>query len=161
MSLHHFSHIARLLYAVQAVSTIPNLAVNGVYSAPPNEPQCPTTERKSRVRSMGYNSRRPSRDFNNVTSSAYSRALPMGSPCAKRVTLRDRGLSTFERYIAVASPSRFGLVAIITSWISPSRSRFTSCAMVKSSGPIPSSGDKRSEERRVGKECRSRWSPYH
>ncbi len=23
------------------------------------------------------------------------------------------------------------------------------------------SSDKRSEERRVGKECRSRWSPYH
>ena len=23
------------------------------------------------------------------------------------------------------------------------------------------SADKRSEERRVGKECRSRWSPYH
>ena len=22
-------------------------------------------------------------------------------------------------------------------------------------------GDYRSEERRVGKECRSRWSPYH
>ena len=22
-------------------------------------------------------------------------------------------------------------------------------------------GDMRSEERRVGKECRSRWSPYH
>ena len=22
-------------------------------------------------------------------------------------------------------------------------------------------GDARSEERRVGKECRSRWSPYH
>ena len=22
-------------------------------------------------------------------------------------------------------------------------------------------GNKRSEERRVGKECRSRWSPYH
>ena len=26
---------------------------------------------------------------------------------------------------------------------------------------ILSSNDKRSEERRVGKECRSRWSPYH
>ena len=24
-----------------------------------------------------------------------------------------------------------------------------------------SNGDVRSEERRVGKECRSRWSPYH
>src|SRR5437016_14672976 len=27
-------------------------------------------------------------------------------------------------------------------------------------GPA-SAGQKRSEERRVGKECRSRWSPYH
>src|SRR2546425_2326578 len=26
---------------------------------------------------------------------------------------------------------------------------------------VPESGDARSEERRVGKECRSRWSPYH
>ena len=26
---------------------------------------------------------------------------------------------------------------------------------------IPGYGTKRSEERRVGKECRSRWSPYH
>src|SRR5256885_9872687 len=28
-------------------------------------------------------------------------------------------------------------------------------------GRIVSSGHFRSEERRVGKECRSRWSPYH
>src|SRR5260370_6542080 len=27
--------------------------------------------------------------------------------------------------------------------------------------PITSCGSWRSEERRVGKECRSRWSPYH
>ena len=27
--------------------------------------------------------------------------------------------------------------------------------------PIPGFSAKRSEERRVGKECRSRWSPYH
>ena len=26
---------------------------------------------------------------------------------------------------------------------------------------IDASGKRRSEERRVGKECRSRWSPYH
>ena len=26
---------------------------------------------------------------------------------------------------------------------------------------VPSKGLSRSEERRVGKECRSRWSPYH
>src|SRR5258708_37158193 len=28
-------------------------------------------------------------------------------------------------------------------------------------GPIVAKGMERSEERRVGKECRSRWSPYH
>src|SRR2546426_12203939 len=27
--------------------------------------------------------------------------------------------------------------------------------------PVPTRQAKRSEERRVGKECRSRWSPYH
>ena len=26
---------------------------------------------------------------------------------------------------------------------------------------MPQAGQRRSEERRVGKECRSRWSPYH
>ena len=28
-------------------------------------------------------------------------------------------------------------------------------------GGTPEGADPRSEERRVGKECRSRWSPYH
>src|SRR3712207_6983885 len=28
-------------------------------------------------------------------------------------------------------------------------------------GEIAAGGKRRSEERRVGKECRSRWSPYH
>ena len=28
-------------------------------------------------------------------------------------------------------------------------------------GLVPSDDLRRSEERRVGKECRSRWSPYH
>jgi hypothetical protein len=27
--------------------------------------------------------------------------------------------------------------------------------------PLPAASETRSEERRVGKECRSRWSPYH
>ena len=29
------------------------------------------------------------------------------------------------------------------------------------SSPVKSLAEQRSEERRVGKECRSRWSPYH
>src|SRR5258707_15647633 len=31
----------------------------------------------------------------------------------------------------------------------------------KGARPPPANGKARSEERRVGKECRSRWSPYH
>ena len=34
-------------------------------------------------------------------------------------------------------------------------------AFVHQSRPDLASGAARSEERRVGKECRSRWSPYH
>ena len=32
---------------------------------------------------------------------------------------------------------------------------------VEPRGPVANVLDERSEERRVGKECRSRWSPYH
>ena len=32
---------------------------------------------------------------------------------------------------------------------------------VIANGPTMDHGELRSEERRVGKECRSRWSPYH
>ena len=35
-------------------------------------------------------------------------------------------------------------------------------AVAGAQGATPTGGElKRSEERRVGKECRSRWSPYH
>src|SRR5258705_384205 len=50
--------------------------------------------------------------------------------------------------------------------------RVTSCAVLCPLSTVPAAGDcvsvappqlsvTRSEERRVGKECRSRWSPYH
>ena len=34
-------------------------------------------------------------------------------------------------------------------------------AVVSGPVPLPTHKQIRSEERRVGKECRSRWSPYH
>ena len=33
--------------------------------------------------------------------------------------------------------------------------------LLTTDGKLQLEEDKRSEERRVGKECRSRWSPYH
>src|SRR5258707_15551140 len=39
--------------------------------------------------------------------------------------------------------------------------RATVPAQIEGDGAIVLPGKTRSEERRVGKECRSRWSPYH
>src|SRR3712207_1086071 len=54
------------------------------------------------------------------------------------------------------STSREGSSGAPATWSDWSSSRSCSC-----SGPAPPCGRRRSEERRVGKECRSRWSPYH
>src|SRR2546427_4864695 len=40
-------------------------------------------------------------------------------------------------------------------------SRTQAAVLVKALEPEGDAGIGRSEERRVGKECRSRWSPYH
>ena len=37
----------------------------------------------------------------------------------------------------------------------------TASTLIQVSNPWQGAKDVRSEERRVGKECRSRWSPYH
>ena len=43
----------------------------------------------------------------------------------------------------------------------PAVFRMEGVLAVAEPGPIPPEEVPRSEERRVGKECRSRWSPYH
>lgn len=62
-----------------------------------------------------YNSLRPSKALDSVTSSAYSRSPPTGRPCAIRVVVIPDGLTSLDIYIAVASPSIVGLVARINS----------------------------------------------
>jgi len=57
-----------------------------------------------------------------------------------------RGVEAAARATPQSIPSEFGQIAAMAR-------RQT---IVSSSGSLP-----RSEERRVGKECRSRWSPYH
>src|SRR5258705_10990360 len=41
------------------------------------------------------------------------------------------------------------------------RERYPAIQVLKRPSTRPFAGISRSEERRVGKECRSRWSPYH
>ena len=56
--------------------------------------------------------------------------------------------------------------SIIIPWL---KENYNNCEVVAVSGDVGQGTEldgleekaKRSEERRVGKECRSRWSPYH
>src|SRR5215211_7124264 len=84
--------------------------------------------------------RRPSNARPSVTSSAYSRSPPTGRPLASRDTVRPIGPTSRAKYAAVASPSRFGSVAMISSVIVPSISRVISSLTRRSSGPTPSIG---------------------
>ena len=74
-----------------------------------------------------------------------------------------------ERVVAVALLLAMSL-AMMTSasfaWLTISRSPEVTGVntTIASNGNLEialATGDGRSEERRVGKECRSRWSPYH
>src|SRR5260370_41325037 len=87
-------------------------------------------------------------------------ALPIWKVCARRYTAPS----------ARTTGSRPGAgAASAPGSVSPPRANrrrgswpFSRESRFLAANPLPSrSGPKRSEERRVGKECRSRWSPYH
>src|SRR2546430_484872 len=81
----------------------------------------------------------PNVDFPTIQVQA---ALPGASP------------ETMASAIATPLEKQFTTIAGIDSMTSSSAQGLTQIT-------IQFSLDRRSEERRVGKECRSRWSPYH
>ena len=70
-----------------------------------------------------------------------------------KYSMRDLGMHNDVRYVPFTSHVPFGKVVSAT----PNRKALKNIA---NAGKF-SSDLVRSEERRVGKECRSRWSPYH
>src|SRR5256885_5482044 len=86
-------------------------------------------------------SRRPASARPSVTSSAYSRSPPTGSPLASRVT-RTRPRNRSARYAAVASPVMFGFVASTTSSTPFRSTRPISSSMRRCSGSTPSRGER-------------------
>src|SRR5256886_13553340 len=75
--------------------------------------------------------------------------------CALPISARVRELEEARRQageLKAAAPGPSGTVGAVAL------DRAGHLAAATSTGGLT---DKRSEERRVGKECRSRWSPYH
>ena len=72
-------------------------------------------------------------------------ALPVGAICFPIFTLFHSTLK------------RGGMIDVRHFWPLALGITLAICALILSPGIVPY----RSEERRVGKECRSRWSPYH
>src|SRR5258706_15165547 len=70
----------------------------------------------------------------------------------------DSGISvTTDVFTTVETPCTVASTPPLTAVVTP-LTYFVICEAVRISQPQPLA---RSEERRVGKECRSRWSPYH
>src|SRR2546422_9957566 len=91
-------------------------------------------------------------------------ALPQKYPVGTRIKGKVRNLTSFGAFVEI-EPGIDGLIHISDmSWTK--RVQHPS-EVVKKGDEVDvlilnvDAENKRSEERRVGKECRSRWSPYH
>src|SRR3712207_4591971 len=88
----------------------------------------------------------------HVVRSSEGRGETFAEVLARRVSRRGmlKGTAAVSATMVIGTAIH---TETATAHATPSGLEFTSIA--------PSPADRRSEERRVGKECRSRWSPYH
>ena len=83
------------------------------------------------------------------------------SICIAGAALAMSSCRSVEKAIPLSSINgEWNIIEVNGSKIAPGESRtLPFIAFDTATGRV--SGNSRSEERRVGKECRSRWSPYH
>src|ERR1041385_2124420 len=78
-------------------------------------------------------------------------------PTSSITIVNDSGREIRHVYLSAPDQNNWGSDQLVGSVISPGGGSFTISDVSCSGSTIKV----RSEERRVGKECRSRWSPYH
>src|ERR1043165_4860297 len=93
--------------------------------------------------------------------------LPAVTSAAARLTVKPATLTVIandkKRRVGELDPTFDGTIIGVLAGDTISATYFTTAIASSPEGeyPIIPSCQSRSEERRVGKECRSRWSPYH
>ena len=136
------------------------------------EPRCPqvsgyvrhgakATRARTTVVPAGLRRRRPGgrRGPGRASVRRHTRGRPpTGSPLAMRVTRTPEGLRARERYIAVASPSRFGLVHTMTSamWSRSTRRAAHGRGAARRRSPRAGSARRRARGNDRGTSCSSR-----
>src|SRR2546422_5181488 len=74
--------------------------------------------------------------------------------------IRDVAVTGVQTCLFRSPAPRRTLPSVLKSQKAPAPAK-TTLEYVRAAASAPSVPPIRSEERRVGKECRSRWSPYH
>src|ERR1019366_10536175 len=102
-----------------------------------------------------------------VTSSNCSGTVPKGASCTISVSFSPTVTGSRPATLTVSDsvtsiPVALSGTGVLVTTISPTTLAFGNVAENSSSSTSTITlTNNRSEERRVGKECRSRWSPYH
>src|SRR2546428_11474726 len=94
--------------------------------------------------------------FNDTaTTEIYTLSLHDALPICK---VRYQGEQLRWRQSPAATGRRLPMKSLRTMW---SSTDFGASELTRYASAVMCREARRSEERRVGKECRSRWSPYH
>src|SRR2546425_5865060 len=106
-------------------------------------------------------------NFGEVEKSYSTILSNKGMRCANPPQAEDRCKTTRRPARPRTAPHRKTWVRRVAGWryTSQPKARWNSLSRLNSSNTAQKAAsvakNSRSEERRVGKECRSRWSPYH
>src|SRR5256885_6716150 len=97
---------------------------------------------------------------------AGARPLPMSDPRLDRLIIEASSSGKFRRAADVRSAVMGSDITVICAESSSNANgsqnlRDLDRVMMQIGAALAAKREYRSEERRVGKECRSRWSPYH
>src|SRR5215510_5225261 len=108
--------------------------------------------------SCGYTCRR--RRHSTVAGNSHR----SGSSSEQKRNYNHEKIQTHRHHNNLAGVARYNIVS--KDRVPPGQHRLTADfkhdgGLGKGGAAVLSVGAERSEERRVGKECRSRWSPYH